>query len=158
MIVFDVGNKRFNYRVVGICAHDGHVLLHRAERDDFWSLPGGRGELLEPSTETIRREFREELGCDVEVERLVWVVESFFVYDHRRCHELAFYYKVRIVGRADLLDKGRLLHGVEGSDLRLVFRWFPSAALQDLQLYPSFLRSGLAALPDSVQHVIDRDG
>jgi hypothetical protein len=26
----------FGYRVAAVAIHDGHVLLHRAECDDFW--------------------------------------------------------------------------------------------------------------------------
>ena len=49
MITFEEGEVGFNYRVVGIAVNGNQVLLHRAENDDFWSLPGGRVELLEPS-------------------------------------------------------------------------------------------------------------
>jgi len=48
MITFERGDVRFNYRVVGIAFDADRVLLHRAERDDFWALPGGRGESKRP--------------------------------------------------------------------------------------------------------------
>ena len=72
MITFDGGPARFNFRVVGVALdrERGRALLHRAEHDDFWSLPGGRAELLEPAEATLRREMREELGVEVAVERL----------------------------------------------------------------------------------------
>lgn len=72
MITFDEDNIRFTNRVVGIAYDGDRVLLHRAVADDFWALPGGRAELLEAAADTLRREMREELGTDVEVERLVW--------------------------------------------------------------------------------------
>ena len=40
----------------------GRILLHRADYEDFWSLPGGRVEMLEDSREALRREMLEELG------------------------------------------------------------------------------------------------
>jgi ADP-ribose pyrophosphatase YjhB (NUDIX family) len=80
MISFDIGGARFNYRVVGIALDGNRVLLHRAEMDDFWSLPGGRGEILEPSEETLKREMMEELSIEIRVDRSVWVVENFFKY------------------------------------------------------------------------------
>ena len=70
MITFARGPLRFNYRVVGIAINDGRVLLHRAETDDFWALPGGRAELMEPASVTLQREMQEELGIEVQVLRL----------------------------------------------------------------------------------------
>ncbi|PWK14352.1 NUDIX domain-containing protein [Tumebacillus permanentifrigoris] len=40
-----------------------------------FDLPGGRVDILEPSNVTIVREFAEELGVEVQVDRLLWVVE-----------------------------------------------------------------------------------
>jgi ADP-ribose pyrophosphatase YjhB (NUDIX family) len=62
---------RFNYRIVGVAMRGEEeqdqceVLLHRAVTDDFWALPGGRAELLEPADATLRREMREELGVEL---------------------------------------------------------------------------------------------
>lgn len=80
MITFDHGKARFNFRVVGVALDGDRVLVHRPERDDFWTLPGGRGELLEPARDTLAREMLEEIGAEVQVGRLVWVVENFFQY------------------------------------------------------------------------------
>ncbi len=94
MITFEEGGKKFNYRVVGIALDVDRVLLLRTEKDDFWFLPGGRVELLEPSQDALIREMREELEVDVRVERLVWVVENFFEYEGKFCHELALFLDV----------------------------------------------------------------
>jgi ADP-ribose pyrophosphatase YjhB (NUDIX family) len=67
MINFDIGLVRFHCRAAAIALHDGHVLLRRAEMDDFWALPGGHCEVLEPSHDTLTREMREELGVSVTV-------------------------------------------------------------------------------------------
>lgn len=150
---FDVGGALFNYRVAAVLIQDGHVLLHRAEGDDFWSLPGGRGEILESSVTTLEREMAEELGVTVRAERLLWVVESFFTLGGRRFHEIGFYYKARMLDDR-LQDKGREYRGRE-QGRRLVFRWFPLADLRSARLYPVFLRDGLRALPATVCHVID---
>ena len=48
MITYLEGGRRFNLRVAGVAIHKEQVLLHRAESDDFWALPGGRAEMMEP--------------------------------------------------------------------------------------------------------------
>src|SRR3972149_1738715 len=78
MITFDEGKLRFVYRVAGVAIDKGRVLLETVGGQDFWFLPGGRGEFLEPSKETLRREIIEEIGARVKVVRLLWVVENFF--------------------------------------------------------------------------------
>lgn len=153
MITYSENGVHFNYRVVGIALHGGYVLLHTSPKDDFWSLPGGRGELMEPSAETLRREMMEELGESVTVERLVWVVENFFRYNGERFHELALYYLMTFAPDSHLLDTAAEFQGHE-FDMPLTFRWFPVDGLSDITLYPIFLKEGLTALPSATEHVI----
>lgn len=156
MIMQTEDEGRFLYRVVGVVAHDGHVLLHRAESDDFWSLPGGRCELLEPSDVALRREMREELGVDVVVERLLWVVENFFPLGGLPHHELGLYFKMALPPDAPQLDMTREHRGQE-DDFALVFCWFPLDALETARLYPLFLRTTLRALPETPVHIVNVD-
>ncbi len=78
MISFEVGDIRFNFKASGVAVHNGRILLTRDENVDFWYLPGGRVEVLETTTDTLRREMREELGVEAKVEPLLWIVENFF--------------------------------------------------------------------------------
>src|SRR5688500_18801281 len=75
MTVFATDSTQLNYRVAGVCVHEGHVLLHREEQDDFWVLPGGRPLLFEASPDTLVREMEEEIAARVEVLRLLCIVE-----------------------------------------------------------------------------------
>jgi len=156
MIMFQDGTVVFNYRVVGIALNGDRVLLHRAEKDDFWALPGGRGELLEPSKDTLKREMQEELGVDVTVERLVWVVENFFEYDDRYFHELAFYFLMTLPEDSDLYAKGGPFAGTEEGS-KLIFQWHQIGDLEKTPLYPTFLRRGLRSMPSATEHVVHRD-
>ena len=90
MISVLVDGMRFNFRAAAVIVDAGYALLHRASFEDFWSLPGGRVEAGEPSAATVARELAEELGpaCQARVERLLWVIETFFTYEGVRVHEL----------------------------------------------------------------------
>jgi ADP-ribose pyrophosphatase YjhB (NUDIX family) len=155
MIDFEGNDIQFSNRIVGVAVHGGYVLLHRAERDDFWALPGGRGELLEPSEDTLVREMREEMGTEVRAVRLLWVVENFFQ-DSRSHHELGLYYLMDLGLDYPHYDPEETFYGTE-EGLRLIFRWFPVDELEDVPLYPTFLRTALKALPASTQHVVHKD-
>lgn len=155
MISFINDGRQFNYRIVGIALHDDHVLLQRAEHDTFWALPGGRGELLESSPDTLCREIAEELGETVAVERLIWVVENFFEYNQLAYHELALYYLIRFPAQSPLYRLDPVTGLEDGNPL--YFRWFPLLAVEQLEVYPSFLRQGLRALPAQITHLIHYD-
>lgn len=155
VLSFDLGaGRRFNYRVVAVFVDEGHVLLHKAESDSFWSLPGGRGEILEGSAATLRREMQEELGQAVTPGRLLWVVENFFRLEGtgERYHEIAFYYQAAF-DRPEMYGKGGIWHGHDEA-AALTFKWFPIAELSWVPLYPVFLRTALGQLPETTQHVV----
>ena len=157
MITIEEGNAKFVYRVAGIALRSDQVLLHRMIHDDFWSMPGGRGELLEPSPETLRREMREELGINVKIGRLLWVVENFFVEGGVHCHELGFFYLMSFPPDCLLYHtEGPFLGDEEG--IELIFEWHQLDGLEETALYPSFFRKALASIPETTEHIVHRDG
>jgi ADP-ribose pyrophosphatase YjhB (NUDIX family) len=159
MISVDIQQAHFTYRVAGVCIEDGSVLLNQPEGGDFWFLPGGRAEIMESSEVALRREMREELGAfgDLEITRLLWVVENFFRNDKGQPeHELGLYYQVALLGQSALADKRQTFRSIDAGTTML-YRWFPLAALDALPLYPAFLKTGLHNLPSQMQHIIHTD-
>jgi len=158
MIRFEEGKNCFNYRVAGIAVHENSVLLHQGEGENFWSFPGGRAEFGEMAEQTLKREMREEIGTDVEVVRLLWFAENFFTYAEKQYHEIALYFLMRLPATSKYLGQlGPFPCEEEGSNL--IFQWFPQQAevLSNLPLLPSFLQTALQELPESVQHIVQRD-
>ncbi len=156
MITFDEDHIRFTNRIVGVAYDDNRVLLHRAITDEFWALPGGRAELLETAAETLRREMHEEIGEEVMVERLVWIAENFFEYNGRAHHEIGLYFLMHLPEDSPLRQKNEPFYGQEG-DLRIIFQWFPVETLEQVHLFPRFLRTGLKDLPTSTLHVVEHE-
>jgi len=155
MITFNRGNSKFIYRIAGIIQNGGKVLLHRSEHEQIWAMPGGRAEMFEPSDKTIVREMMEEIGIAVIVKRLVYMVENFFVYEGVNCHEIGMYYLLEADKNSKIFAHEEF-DGDEGG-IRLIFKWFDADKLNGLPLYPSFLRTGLGALPENATHIIHRD-
>jgi ADP-ribose pyrophosphatase YjhB (NUDIX family) len=146
MITFDKGEARFNFRVAGIALNGHQVLIHRSEMDDFWSLPGGRVEMLEPARDALEREMLEELDVEIQVERLVWVVENFFEYDSKPYHELAFYFLMKFPRGCHLYNKHEPFL-IDDEGVRFIFKWYPISKLKDIRLYPAFLRKSFGFAP-----------
>ena len=155
MIRLESGNDCFNYRVVGVAIHENRVFLHQGEGEDFWTFPGGRAEFGESAEQTLKREMMEELDVEVEVVRLLWFVENFFTYTDIQYHEIALYFLMRLPRTCKYIVEPGPFEGEEG-DMKLTFQWFPHRleVLSSLPLLPSFLQTGLQALPESVQHVV----
>ena len=149
-------STHLNYRVAGVCIHDGHVLLHRDDKDDFWVMPGGRPRLFESSLDALVREMKEEITTDVKVLRLLWVVENFFEHAGEQWHEIAFYYQMSLPEDSPYRDVGLDFTGQEG-DVTFLFHWFPIDEIERVLLYPTFLKTALGALPDYPVHVIHID-
>lgn len=148
---FYIENAVFNYRVAGIMIENGHVLLHKQVNDMHWALPGGRVEVLEDSKACIIREIKEELGFNVIVNNLLWITENFFKYNERDFHEIGFYYKVSSAEGTTNFSK-EAFYGEEGE--RLIYKWTPINELDNILLYPEFLKTSLKDLPSTPQHLI----
>lgn len=162
MITFDLDSFRFTYRVVAVCIHDGHVLLHREETGDFWTLPGGRCEFGEASDEALRREMMEELGVTVAIGRLLWVVENIFAHTGTKHHEIGLYYAVDFPAGHAYYDTTQIFNGIEEHPAHeqvsaLIYQWFPIARVPKMIVFPLFLRTAFHDLPTTMQHIVNRE-
>lgn len=121
-----------SFHVGAICVverADGHLLLVRQSyRRDGWGFPGGLLRRGEEPADAARRELKEELGVDVELDGLPVVV----IDPQMRRVDVVFNTRLAS-GSADPEDG---LHSPEITDAR----WFPPAAL------PSLLPEATAAL------------
>jgi len=159
MITFRKGNLKFTFRVAAVIIRDGHVLLQHAVQQGHWFLTGGRAELRESTAETITREIREELGIEVRIERLLWVVENFFELAEILHHELGLYFLVSIPDDAYLNNSGQSFIKTDAdAGAELVFQWHPLDKLAAAPLYPSFLQEALKSLPEVTEHIVHVDG
>ncbi|MFA1821130.1 NUDIX hydrolase [Virgibacillus oceani] len=151
--VFKTDEGVFNYRVAGIWVQKGYVLLHKNVNDNHWTLPGGRVGIMEESNMALQREFQEELGIDVKVERFLWSSENFFNYDGKNFHEIGLYYLVTSI--TDYKFNQEAFFGMEGN--RLIYKWIPISRLNEVSLYPGFLKKGIKELPRHSQHIVVED-
>jgi 8-oxo-dGTP pyrophosphatase MutT (NUDIX family) len=113
--------------------------------------------MMESSRESVARELREELGVDATVDRLLWIVENFFLLGGRRFHEVGLYFRVLLAADSPVNDKTRPIPFREGVSLDLEARWIPLPDLAGLNLLPEFLRKELLDLPSETRHIVHRE-
>ena len=126
-------------RVSAILRWQGRILLCRQEKPgkEYWLLPGGGVDGGESLIEALRRELREELGieADVQFEGPVALVDSISPLSgtHSRKHV------VHIIFSADLSH--RSLEDVETKDAAVKgARLFSNDELQDVVVHPPIKR------------------
>ncbi|NHJ05034.1 MAG: NUDIX domain-containing protein [Candidatus Heimdallarchaeota archaeon] len=150
----------FCFRVAGILINDGKILLQTDDLVDFWVLPGGSVKLFESSEQAIKREFKEEMKLDIEIDRLLWVVENSFDFDNTKIHGIEFIFLVKPLNKISGL-KQQVFQGIENDltvttesiykdqkELTLTFRWFHSSELDSITIKPQIYNSELKNLPN----------
>jgi ADP-ribose pyrophosphatase YjhB (NUDIX family) len=161
-VTYEKKSHTFVFRVAAVIVDHERVLLHRAKGDHFWSLPGGKAIMMEPSKEVLKREILEELAQEIVVSRLLWVVENFFT-DHKQgqqYHELGFYFLASLPPASELVNNEHTFLGRKSHHgQNLVFSWFSQDAseLKNIPIYPLFLKYALANLPVETEHVVNHD-
>jgi 8-oxo-dGTP pyrophosphatase MutT (NUDIX family) len=157
MITIKQNSARFTYRVAAIAIHNGSILFEHAPNRDFYHPPGGRAELGETAAESLTREMREELGIDITIVRLLYVVEQFFTHNNVAHQTLGLYFLVTFPADAYLYTETGPFTRVEEEDWHLTFAWLPIAELERFPIVPSFLRSGLQHIPEQTMHIVHTD-
>lgn len=97
------GNK-IRVRACGLCWKDNALLLvnhHHLGPAHFWAPPGGGVELWTSAEQTVKREFLEETGLEVEVGEFQFAAE----FIREPLHAIELFFLVTITGGA--LQKGR---------------------------------------------------
>lgn len=87
----------FKIKASGALMIDGKILMIYFPEYDNYNFPGGHLELGETSEEGVLREFKEETGLDVKIDKLIMVNEMFFSFkeaSHIKTHEIEFMYKL----------------------------------------------------------------
>ena len=97
----------------------------------------------------------EELGCETNVGRLLWVVEGFFELSGRNYHEVAFIYELQPM-EPSVLHHTWTCHIIDGG-MSIEFRWFPLQDLAPVNLQPAFLRKALQNSPTNTTHLVRRE-
>lgn len=140
----------FNFRAVAVVIDEGFILLHKSNKDNFWSLPGGRVEFGEKTEEAVIRELREEVNIKGEIVRQLWYVEEFYKYNNENYHEIGAYYLVHIDNK--IKEKNVDYKGKDGEKI-LTYRWFKIDEIKNIELYPEFLKEKLFKLPKTLEKI-----
>lgn len=145
-----VENGFLNVRVGAIIEKDGKFLF--AGNGEFFYPVGGRVRFGETSEQALHRELIEELGCDMPVDRLGFVIENYFIgsYEGKKnvpVFEIGFYYYLKVPAEFNC-DLDRVKDETSSEQLHWVE---PSP---QLKLFPECFRTALKEPCSHVRHVV----
>ncbi|WP_025847090.1 NUDIX hydrolase [Paenibacillus ehimensis] len=150
-------NEGFLLRVAGVLIKENKILLHKTKKGNAWVLPGGRGEINEETGKTAIREFTEELGLNVKVARLLWIIEHFNAYGEKNLHEHGIYYLVES-NEAEITIPSEEFIGLE-EEIGIVYKWIELQELHNLNIYPRALKQLLPKISEDheIKHIINTE-
>ena len=131
-----------------VIIRDGELLTtvnHYEGEEPFRLLPGGGQEPGEPLEDAVRRECREEIGCDVSVGELLFV-RDYIGSNHRFASRQSHLHQVEIMFSCSLPTGAEPRLTGEGDDFQTGVAWVPLDRLEEERFFPRALAPRLRAL------------
>ncbi len=145
-------NNILNIRVAGIIIKDNRVLMVKNLRSDYIYSLGGRLKFGESARQGVVREVYEETGVKMEIDRLGFIHENFFIGStpskmDSMVYEITFYFYMKVP--ADFYVET----GVEtADDDRETLVWLDWHS--DEKYYPQFFKTELDNPSDEIKHIV----
>lgn len=153
--MFKVDNHICDVRTVGVLVRNGKILVQREAGGSEYALPGGHIRIGETLEDGLIREFREETGAEIRCRRMLWSEECFWEWNGRKAHNLAFYYRIDLESGSDIPDTGAFVSHKDNCNV--VLGWLPVEEIQDLTIYPGFLKGEITCLDGPIKHFVSKE-
>ena len=150
--IFQTGDYNCDLRVAGVLVRDGKILVQRDANGSEYALPGGHVHLGETMESALLREYREETGTAIRCLKMLWSEECFWAWQGRQNHNISFYYLIELRDSASLPDLGRFIPHKDNS--HVVIGWLPIEQLQDVTIYPEFIKQEIDHLDGGMKHFV----
>ena len=147
-----LGEGVINIRVGAIIIKDNKLLMVKNNKDDYYYSVGGRIQFGETAKQAIKREVKEELGFDMEVDRPGFICEAYFYGSigddiERLIYETAYYFYMKVPEDFTLDSKTFLEDGTPE-----YLEWVPIDT--DKTIYPEFFKTELKNPSKEIKYII----
>jgi ADP-ribose pyrophosphatase YjhB (NUDIX family) len=139
-------------RTAGIWIVEEHILLEALLDAQVWGIPDGALEPDESVFDGYLREYREELGTEMQVGGMALINENFYTDAYGPVRENCFYCLMQ--SQSAELHTRRLIASLE---LQLTFRWFHLDEVPSLTFVPPFLKTLLPQLSAQTMFLSTRE-
>ena len=141
-------------RVAAVLIKDNKILVQKEKNGKEYALPGGHVKIGETLEAALIRETMEEMGVQIECKKLLWSEECFWEWNGRQAHNISFYYLIEVCNRAEIPDNGEFIS--QKDNCNVVIGWIPLEQLQNVTIYPEFLKKEIYHLDGPMKHFVSR--
>jgi ADP-ribose pyrophosphatase YjhB (NUDIX family) len=159
MISVNINDYKFNFRVACIVLNkkEDCILMNTRKGMGYWVLPGGRVEEGEDTITALQREYKEELGVELDNPQLKIVLENFFNFDNKKYHELQYFYYSKFLNNKFENEK-EIFNGLEIDKDQ--FKWIAIKDLDNIKYMPScvipIIKDFLVNKNKNIVHIINK--
>jgi ADP-ribose pyrophosphatase YjhB (NUDIX family) len=149
----------FSYRAAGILVHENKVLLQKPNNSNDYAFPGGQIAFGETNAETLIREFREEIGADIEIGELKWVWENIGPWDGKSAHQICLFFSVNLKNMMQIPLAGNFNgkeHDADDNNA-IWFHWIPFDEIENIMVHPGNTMELLLCLDEGAKHFVYRE-
>ena len=144
-----------NIRVGAIIMKDGKLLMVGNSRSDYLYSVGGRIKFGETAEQAVVREVFEETGVKMEIERLGFIHENYFIGDSpaklgKLIYEISFFFYMKVPN-----DFAPKCDSFTEDDSKEFLQWI--SLNDERKIYPDFFKTELQHPKDGVRHFVTDD-
>ena len=147
-------NGLINIRVGAIIIKDGKILMIGNQSADYLYTVGGRIKFGETAEDAIVREFFEETGVQLQIDRLGFVHENYFIGESpsnlgKLVYEVSFYFYMKVPA-----DFSPTSNSVTQDNYQEVLHWVDID--NNIRMFPQFFKTELLNPTTSVKHLVTK--
>ena len=144
--IFSDERRICRFRVAGLLLRNNHLLVQK-DKSNSYAIPGGHVSFGETSENALIREFREEIGIDIQICRLIWVEENFWKCGKKDAHNISFYYLVTQKDETALSDTF-----VSLDNNYVTIQWVSFDDLKKIEIYPEYIKYKITSISENIEH------
>lgn len=140
-----------NFRSAGILIQNNKILVQREKDGNEYAFPGGHVVVGETSEQSLKREYLEETGAKINIEKLIWIEECFWNWGNKEAHTVAFYYLISLEEPTAIPND---YFASQKDNCNVILEWITVEKLAQLIFYPDFAKDHMQHFPNHIKHFI----
>lgn len=133
--------QEIKVKAMCVLERDGKFIVSKGydtvKKENFYRILGGHLDFGERAEDGVRREIREELGCEIEKLKFLTVLENIFIYNGEAGHEIIFLYSGELSDKS-LYEKQSITIVEPDKTFEAVWVSKKDIVGNKIRVYPSF--------------------